>query len=135
MHRIFLCSMGANIAPEVNFAKARAQLNGFGQAYYSRAIYTRPVAMQSDFEFLNALFLFETELDAHQLKQRFNAIEIALGRDREHPQSATRDRPMDIDILGEFPQADVWQQVPNYLESVVTTLKPLVNQLVRRSLK
>src|SRR5690554_5388199 len=120
MHRIFLCSMGANLAPEVNFAKAREKLNGFGQAYYSRAIYTRPVAMQSDFEFLNALFLFETELDVQQLKQQFNAIEIALGRDRDHPESATRDRPMDIDILAEVPQADLWQQVPKYLEPVVS---------------
>lgn len=133
MDRIFLCSMGANLAPEVNFAKAREQLNGFGQAYYSRAIYTRPVAMQSNFEFLNALFLFQTELDAAQLKQRFNAIEIGLGRDREHPESATRDRPMDIDILGELPQADLWLQVPSYLEPVVSTLKPLVNQLLLRS--
>jgi 2-amino-4-hydroxy-6-hydroxymethyldihydropteridine diphosphokinase len=128
----FLCSMGANLQPEFNFAKARSALINLGEAYYSRAIYTKPVAMQSAHDFLNALFILHTELDAASLKQQFNAIEQQLGRDRSDPLSAIKDRPMDIDIIGQLTadhSAAVWQQVPDYLASSSAGLKQLYNQL------
>ena len=129
MRRLFLCTMGANIAPEANFAKARERLKALGQAHYSRAIYTQPVAMQSDLQFLNAVFLIDTQLTREQLKQQFNAIEIALGRDRDDPLSSQKDRPMDLDILGEAHASASWQQIPSYLTPVVPSLRPLAQQL------
>lgn len=128
----FLCSMGANLQPEQNFASARSALVRFGEAYYSRAIYTKPVAMSSTHDFLNALFIFRTELDSAELKQRFNAIEQQLGRDRSDPHSAIKDRPMDIDILGQFTNAHnpaIWQHVPSYLQPAVPALQQLFQQL------
>lgn len=128
----FLCSMGANLQPEQNFASARSALVRFGDAYYSRAIYTKPVAMNSSHDFLNALFIFRTELTGAELKQHFNAIEQQLGRDRSDPHSAIKDRPMDIDILGQFGAAQnqpVWQQVPSYLQPAVPALQQLFQQL------
>jgi 2-amino-4-hydroxy-6-hydroxymethyldihydropteridine diphosphokinase len=128
----FLCSMGANLQPEFNFAKARSALISLGEAYYSRAIYTKPVAMQSSHDFLNALFILRTELDPVSLKQQFNAIEQQLGRDRSDPLSAIKDRPMDIDIIGQLnasQAAAVWQQVPDYLATTTASLQQLYNQL------
>ncbi|RWU11604.1 2-amino-4-hydroxy-6-hydroxymethyldihydropteridine diphosphokinase [Pseudidiomarina gelatinasegens] len=129
MPQIYLCTMGANLAPETNFAKAREQIARYGRAHYSRAIYTRPVAMESDLDFLNALFLLETDLDSDALKLHFNAIEIDLGRDRTDPLSSQKDRPMDIDILGNLMHKDIWQLVPSYLKPVISTLKPMANSL------
>jgi 2-amino-4-hydroxy-6-hydroxymethyldihydropteridine diphosphokinase len=131
MRRLFLCTMGANIAPEENFAKARERLKNLGHAHYSRAIYTRPVAMQSQLQFLNALLLIDTPLNDLELKQQFNQIEIDLGRDRDDPLSSQKDRPMDIDILGEAQYDDSWQQVPEYLARVVKSLRPLAQELTR----
>lgn len=131
MRRLFLCTMGANIAPEENFAKARERLQTLGHAHYSPAIYTQPVAMQSQAQFLNALLLIDTHLNSAELKQAFNHIEIDLGRDRDDPLSSTKDRPMDIDILGEAHAAESWQQVPEYLTTMITSLRPLANEITR----
>lgn len=131
MRRLFLCTMGANIAPEKNFAKARERLKTLGQTHYSRAIYTSPVNMQSQAQFLNALLLIDTQLSAADLKQQLNQIEIDLGRDRNDPLSSQKDRPMDIDILGEAQLNASWQQVPAYLAPVINSLRPLANEITR----
>ncbi|WP_051986080.1 2-amino-4-hydroxy-6-hydroxymethyldihydropteridine diphosphokinase [Pseudidiomarina salinarum] len=128
MSYLFLCSMGANIRPEQHFAAAQELIAGLGVARYSRAIYTKPVAIETSSDFLNALFLLETGCTAAELKQRFNQIEVALGRDRSDPQSSQKDRPMDIDIIGELTPgeaAQVWQQVPDYLTEITAPLYQL----------
>ncbi|MDX1706422.1 2-amino-4-hydroxy-6-hydroxymethyldihydropteridine diphosphokinase [Pseudidiomarina sp.] len=125
MSHLFLCSMGANIRPEQHFAAARELISDLGTAHYSRSIYTEPVAIETSRDFLNALFLLQTDYDAEELKQRFNQIEATLGRDRSDPQSSQKDRPMDIDIIGDLNGADterVWQQVPAYLSGVADPL-------------
>lgn len=132
MRQLFLCTMGANIAPEANFAKARERLKALGEVHFSHAIYTQPVAMQSQLQFLNALLLIDTSLNAEQLKKRFNAIEIELGRDRADPLSSEKDRPMDIDILGAANDPKSWQQVPDYLMTLVEGLRPLAQQLTKK---
>ncbi|CAB0150277.1 hypothetical protein PSI9734_00831 [Pseudidiomarina piscicola] len=129
---VYLCSMGANIAPEKNFARAKLLLSDLGQVNYSPAEYTRPVAINTEHDFLNALFLIQTELSQQQLKQHFNAIEETLGRDRSDPLCSEKDRPMDIDILGTLSNDEaqaVWLEVPDYLQKMSTSLKPIANQL------
>ncbi len=130
MTRVFLCSMGANLAPELNFAKAREQLSPLGTVYYSRAIYTKPVDMESSNDFLNALMLVQTSMDASTLKQHFNTIEVSLGRDRNDPQSAFKDRPIDLDILCEVQgQQSCWNMVPDYLQDTIPTLRGILMAL------
>lgn len=121
----FLCSLGSNIRPEYHVSRAKSYLTGVGSKIsYSRVITTEPVAMPSDQLFLNALFVIETHLDASKLKQAYNAIEISLGRDRSDPLCKIKDRPIDLDILGEIPaaaerDAEValaqWPATPDYL--------------------
>lgn len=135
MPQWYLCSMGANLQPEQNFAKARSVVQQLGDAYYSKAIYTKPVAMSSQRDFLNALFILRSDIDSHRLKLQFNAIEQQLGRDRSDPLCSMKDRPMDIDILGLLSSIDdlhnhqIWQQVPNYLQAAVPSLQQLFSQL------
>lgn len=125
----YLCSMGANIAPEKNFALAKEALTKLGRTYFSSARYTKPVAIDTKHDFLNALLIVESELSAEQLKARFNEIEEALGRDRSDPMSSEKDRPMDIDILAELANVqseEPWQQVPSYLASMADELKSML---------
>lgn len=124
-HR-YLCSMGANIAPEKNFERAQQSVAQLGSVHFSSARYTQPVAIVTEHDFLNALFIIECELNAEQLKERFNSIEEQLGRDRSDPLSSEKDRPMDIDILGELSAENArqaWQEVPSYLAEIAHELK------------
>lgn len=96
----YLCSLGGNIDPQRHLALAvQALLELSPSLQLSRVIRTRPEGIDSSRYFLNALVALESSLDQVTLKQRFNAIEQALGRDRNHPMSSQRDRPIDIDIL------------------------------------
>lgn len=122
----YLCSMGANIAPEENFARAQQRVRQLGRVYFSSAQYTQPVAIVTEHDFLNALFIIECALSAQVLKERFNEIEEALGRDRSDPLSSEKDRPMDIDILAELTPGtakQAWQEVPDYLAEMAHELR------------
>ncbi|RUO62101.1 2-amino-4-hydroxy-6-hydroxymethyldihydropteridine diphosphokinase [Pseudidiomarina insulisalsae] len=131
MTQIFLCSMGANLDPETNFTVARQQVEQLGQVVFSSAHYTQPVAIETQHQFLNALFVIETELEQAKLKQSFNHIEEKLGRDRSDPNSSEKDRPMDIDILGPLNTGNdtaTWRSVPDYLQTMARELQASVKQ-------
>lgn len=116
----YLCSLGSNIEPQRYFPQAQAALRLVSSHLtFSRNIATTPVDMVTDNQFLNALFLIQTPLTEKELKQEFNRIEEALGRDRSDPRRSIKDRTIDIDILGQ-PQAE--PQVPEYLASLLTDL-------------
>ncbi|MGM0480516.1 MAG: 2-amino-4-hydroxy-6-hydroxymethyldihydropteridine diphosphokinase [Pseudomonadota bacterium] len=117
---MYLCSLGSNIEPEIHFSRAKHYLAKLSeQLEFSRDIVTQPVGIQTNKPFLNALFTLETPLSEQQLKQQFNAIEETLGRDRSDPDCSIKDRPIDIDILGEV---NANPEVPHYLNSLETEL-------------
>lgn len=133
MASYYLCSLGSNIEPEYNVSRAKSYLAGVGQnIYYSRTITTEPVAMNSDRNFLNALFVLQTHLDEKRLKQAFNTIEISLGRDRSDPDCSIKDRQIDIDILGAVESLhtapELWPAVPDYLQALQTELQQTLAQ-------
>lgn len=95
-----LCSIGSNQDPAANTARTIEQLaQWFGRVKVSPLIETDAVDVAGGGAFLNGLVRFETALSDLQLKARLVDLEIRLGRDRDHPDSKTRPRPMDIDIL------------------------------------
>lgn len=57
-----------------------------------------PVGYDSDHEYLNGVFHFETRLEPEDILARCMAIERELGRVRT-PGAGYEDRPMDLDIL------------------------------------
>jgi len=66
--------------------------------YFRRA---QPKEWQPCFtsDFLNCLFVVQSELSAGQLKAEFVTMELAHGRDRGNPLCKVTDRSLDIDIL------------------------------------
>lgn len=116
----YLCSLGSNIEPEIHFPKAQVALKALSaDIRFSRNIPTSPVDMDTNNDFLNALFIIRTPMSANELKQEFNAIEEAMGRDRSDPQRSFKDRTIDIDILGRLEEKP---QVPEYLTSLLPDL-------------
>lgn len=96
----YVIGIGSNIEPECNVPRIlHALLDAFGALRMSRVLRTRPVGMASQADFLNLAVFVETGMDAGALKSLCNRIETGLGRDRNDPDSARKDRPADLDIL------------------------------------
>ncbi|MGL5814812.1 MAG: 2-amino-4-hydroxy-6-hydroxymethyldihydropteridine diphosphokinase [Aeromonas sp.] len=98
----YLCSIGSNLEPAQHVGQAVAELLArFGHLRLSSVIQTKPVGMHSRHDFLNCLFVIESELSQPQLKAEFVLMELAHGRDRSNPLCKVTDRPLDIDILAQ----------------------------------
>lgn len=98
----YLCSIGSNLDPAQHVSQAVGELLArFGHLRLSSVIQTKPVGMQSRHDFLNCLFIVESELSQAQLKAEFVTMELTHGRDRGNPLCKVTDRPLDIDILAQ----------------------------------
>ena len=96
----YLCGLGSNIEPEYNISRTLSRLmNEVRWLWVSEIIRTEPVGIQSTHYFLNALVVFWSTEKTQILKQRLNAIEEELGRDRNDPDRGQKDHTIDIDIL------------------------------------
>lgn len=96
--RYFL-GLGSNVAPREHMAlMLRALLQLAPTLHLGRLVETAPVAVAGD-PFLNLPVCFASALDPPALKRVCNALEVALGRDRDHPASKVRSRTADLDIL------------------------------------
>lgn len=96
----YVIGIGSNIEPEANVPRILFELlNRFGRVLISRILRTRPVGMASESEFLNLAVFVQTDLSSHVIKDICNDIEQSLGRDREDPERAQKDRVADLDIL------------------------------------
>ena len=115
----YLLGIGTNLNPERNVpAIVEALLRYFGIVQLSRFYQTSPIGMQSTKPFINFCAFVPTELSPEACKAACIAIEIALGRNRSHPASKTRDRPADLDLLIQLGIDGEWHQlepVPDYL--------------------
>lgn len=96
----YLCGLGSNIDPEQNLVRAVTRLlESHDSLWLSPVIHTRPRGIDTERPFLNALAVVFSPLSPTQLKDHFNQLEEALGRDRSDPLSSRKDRPIDVDIL------------------------------------
>lgn len=100
MNRFYYVSLGSNIEPEKHFSAAFAELSEkFGRLLVLPVVKTNPCAISTDKPFLNALVVFSSTLTPAELKDWFNALESAHGRDRSDPDRSQKDRTLDLDIL------------------------------------
>lgn len=125
-HR-YLISIGSNLDPEHNIPAALQQVwPQVSACVLSRIIATEPVGMVSNHRFLNLVAYLETPLSADRLKQVFNQVELALGRDRTDPLRKIKDRPIDLDIMAEVERLeDCWMAVataPAYCQAILVEL-------------
>lgn len=125
----YLLGLGSNINPQQNFAAIiRSLLAEFDHLHLSRVLTIPPVGMNSHRPFLNAVTFIETDMPEPQLKTICNQIEIALGRDRDDPDSKIKDRPADLDILARFSESEDWRR---HVSSITDEyfLYPLIDEL------
>ncbi|WP_455380382.1 2-amino-4-hydroxy-6-hydroxymethyldihydropteridine diphosphokinase [Acidihalobacter prosperus] len=98
--RGYIIGIGSNIAPESNIPRILDELlHRFKCVHISRILRTSPIGIRSKRLFLNLAVLIETDIEPTALKDICNEIESILGRDREDPDRACKDREADLDIL------------------------------------
>jgi 2-amino-4-hydroxy-6-hydroxymethyldihydropteridine diphosphokinase len=125
----YLLGIGSNIDPDRNIPLIiAALLLEFPVVNLSRVVRIPPVGMNSKQCFLNVVVSVETALTASALKKKCNAIEEALGRDREDGARKTKDRTADIDILLPFCRETVASLIPSEITAEYF-LYPLMAEL------
>src|SRR5690554_1020752 len=98
----YYLSLGSNIQPETHLAQTLFTFSQeFGPLLVLPVVRTQPCNMKSAHAFLNTLVILRSGLDWQPLKQYFNRLEEKAGRDRNDPERATKDRPLDIDIVAQ----------------------------------
>lgn len=121
--QIYFLGIGSNIDPAVNFKLAIQHLQKeFDHLVLWPVVQTLPVDFVSQNLFYNTLIVIQSDWPQHKLKAWCNQLEVMAGRDRGHPLSAQRDRPLDIDILAQQNQLNlaVLQQFTEpYVQDVV----------------
>ena len=99
MHRAYV-ALGANL--ENPIAQVRTALEALGDLPETRLIQasslyrTAPVGIQGQPDFINAVALLETRLDAERLLDQLLATEAAFGRRRDYHHAP---RTLDLDLL------------------------------------
>jgi 2-amino-4-hydroxy-6-hydroxymethyldihydropteridine diphosphokinase len=109
---MLLFSIGSNLNPAENFAWAlETLLARYQKLLLSHIAQTAPVGMVSQNAFWNAVGAFATSETTEAVKLFFNELEAKAGRDRRDPQRKTKDRVLDLDILGwqaDFVDKSAW---------------------------
>lgn len=135
---MLLFSIGSNLEPDKHFAWALEMLlKRYQKLLLSRIVETKPIGMTSQKLFWNAVGAFATRETDAEIKNFFNELEEKAGRDRHDPQRKTKDRVLDLDILGwqaDFQDENTWPSesyVRPFFDEVWQVLQgqpPVINQ-------
>lgn len=119
-----IISLGSNIDPEANIAKARERLKqDFKVLAESVFVTTRAVGCAHQPDFLNGAVLIETDLGLEPLKSRLKELERSLGRREE--QHGFQPRTIDLDVVvfnGAVIDKDFYRR--DFLQQSVLELAP-----------
>lgn len=97
----YLLGLGSNINPEQHIQQAKTKLKEIGNILaLSPCLSTAPVGDSFSESFANQLVVLESSIPAPLLKQKLQAIEVRLGREPKCPSRKSKDRTIDLDILG-----------------------------------
>lgn len=105
--RDLFVGLGSNIEPHANVRRMLDYLLRLApELDLSPIAVTAPVGIQGGGQvFLNLAVRLRTASASAEVKEYFNTVEVALGRDRTDPGRKQRDRPADLDILFALPVA------------------------------
>jgi 2-amino-4-hydroxy-6-hydroxymethyldihydropteridine diphosphokinase len=116
-------SIGSNINPEENIKHILKMLcRDFGEIVVFPPISTHPENIKTNLLFVNSIAIISTTLTEPDLKEVLNKIETILGRDKNDPMSARKDRTADIDILSKnqcFSIGLIFDIQESYVKSVL----------------
>ncbi len=97
----YLIGLGSNICTDSNMDAALRELSAIGElCLTSDRLTTKAVGDTFHADFKNQLVVLHSELLPSLLKQKLLRIESTLGREPKSPSRKTRDRTIDLDILG-----------------------------------
>jgi 2-amino-4-hydroxy-6-hydroxymethyldihydropteridine diphosphokinase len=119
-----IISAGSNINPAANLEKARAVLQ-IEQSLiaFTKPRLTKPVGYADQSNFLNTVFLIETDLDMPSLNTFCKTVEARLGR--VHTPNKFGPRTIDLDIAvfnGKVIDNDVYER--DFLQELILELAP-----------
>lgn len=103
--RVFI-SVGSNLEPDQNMAKARAWLSGSWSRVFESAAYGPPG--QPDFQ--NAVASLVTGWSLSELRAWLRALEARAGRVRTEDKFAPRPLDLDVVLYGRFVSEDIFER-------------------------
>lgn len=113
---LYLGAVGSDISPKNHLSRVVLELVlTFHKIWVSSVVQTKAEQMQTHRPFLNALFLIKTNQAPWEVKQYFNRLECAHGRNRADPLSKTRNRTLDLDIIDHYHHARHPLNIDSYL--------------------
>lgn len=96
--QVAMVSLGSNINPDENFAKALNYLTGLGTIVHrTDFIQTKPLKFTDQADFLNGAILLHTHLSQPMLELKLKQIEALMGRVRNENKNAPR--VIDLDVV------------------------------------
>ena len=118
MNKVII-SVGSNINPYENIRKAKFLLSSQAKLISeSSFIETTPIGITNQPNFVNGVYLIETELDSVQLKKQLIKIENSLERDRSSPKFGPRTIDLDIVVWNkQIMDDDVYER--NFLQDAI----------------
>ena len=127
----FYLSLGSNIDTDQSAAMMIKHLcREFGDLVLYPFCYTKPESIQSEQDFVNALVVLRSNLNAVELKRVLVTIETSMGRDRQDPLRSYKSRAADIDILSVSEHFDLAYFAPAeeaYVRSCLCLTGPFVD--------
>ncbi|MDF1764388.1 MAG: 2-amino-4-hydroxy-6-hydroxymethyldihydropteridine diphosphokinase [Oleibacter sp.] len=109
----YLLGLGSNLNPQLNINKAIEALSGLGNVVdQSPVLTTPPVGDTFHHEFCNQLVILQSEIPPPLLKHRLQMVEVDLGREPKSPARKTKDRTIDIDIMGQADNHTACRNLP-----------------------
>jgi 2-amino-4-hydroxy-6-hydroxymethyldihydropteridine diphosphokinase len=119
-----IISAGSNIDPFANLDKAKDFLEEELRIIAcAKRLTTSPVEFLDQPDFVNTVFLVETDLDAASLVSFLKGVEARLGRVRGPNKSGPRTIDLDIAVFnGEIVDNDVFERV--FLKELVLEVAP-----------
>ena len=119
-------AMGSNIDPETNIRKAREALfRGFMLKAESSFVWTRPIGLADQDDFLNGAVLVETEQDLPDLRHTLKALETALGRKKREEKFGPREIDLDVVVWnGQVVDKDFYER--DFLQKSVREILPKI---------
>jgi 2-amino-4-hydroxy-6-hydroxymethyldihydropteridine diphosphokinase len=99
----YLIGLGSNLQPEKNMLAAQQVISALTPEIQvleaSQVLINPPCGNSFHHPFHNQLLIIHSGLNWQALKNKFEQIEVQLGREEKNPQRKFKDRTIDIDIL------------------------------------
>lgn len=120
----YIISLGSNINPEFHIGKAKVELRKIAAIIkQSSFIYTKPLLLIEQPDFLNGAILIQSSMDIPTLKDQLDLIEKKLGRVKDFDKNGPR--TIDLDIIvsnGKVVDYDVYER--DFLQKSIKEIFP-----------